>query len=122
MQIYKEWLQSKGVNYREEVFGLTFSYQGANFIIANNSDDKLYFQLIMPGIYDVQPGEKMKVLEVANTLTRDIKCLKVVIQDGGSVWLMTEMFIDSTPELDDFTDRLFGILFSGRMHFYSKMQ
>ncbi|MBO5580239.1 MAG: hypothetical protein J5952_07460 [Prevotella sp.] len=122
MQIYKNWLQRKGVTFREEVFGLAFAYQGANFIIADNNSDKLYFQLIMPGIYDVQPGEKMKVLEVANTLTRDIKCLKVVIQDGGSVWLMTEMFIDSTPELDDFMDRLIAILFGGRMQFYGKMQ
>ena len=122
MQIYKDWLKSKGVAFREEVFGLAFSYQGANFIIANNSNDKLYLQLIMPGIYDVQPGEKMKVLEVANALTRDIKCLKVVIQDGGSVWIMTEMFIDTTPELDDFMNRLFSILFGGRMQFYGKMQ
>lgn len=122
MQIYKDWLRSKGVAFREEIFGLAFNYQGANFIIANNSNDKLYLQLIMPGIYDVQPGEKMKVLEVANALTRDIKCLKVVIQDGGSVWIMIEMFIDSTPELDDFMDRLFSILFGGRMQFYGKMQ
>lgn len=122
MQIYKNWLRQNGVPFNEEVFGLAFKYQGANFIIANNDNDPLYFQLIMPGIYDVQPGEKVKVLEVANSLTREIKCLKVVIQDGGSVWLMTEMFIDSTPELDDFMERLFAILHGGRVKFYSKMQ
>jgi len=122
MQVYKNWLNSNGINFREEMFGLAFKYQGASFIIANNSSDPLYFQLIMPGIYDVQPGEKVKVMEIANSLTREIKCLKVVIQDGGSVWLMTEMFIDSTPELDDFMDRLFDILHGGRMKFYAKMQ
>ncbi len=122
MQVYKTWLQNNGIKFEEEVFGLAFKYQGANFIIANNGNDPLYFQMIMPGIYDVQPGEKVKVLEIANSLTREIKCLKVVIQDGGSVWLMTEMFIDSTPELDDFMERLFSILHGGRMKFYAKMQ
>ena len=122
MQVYKNWLQSNGIKFQEEMFGLAFKYQGANFIISNNSNDPLYFQMIMPGIYDVQPGEKNKVLEIANSLTREIKCLKVVIQDGGSVWLMTEMFIDSTPELDDFMERLFSILHGGRMQFYGKMQ
>ncbi|MDY6412182.1 MAG: hypothetical protein SPL28_04190 [Bacteroidales bacterium] len=122
MKVYKEWLQSNGIRFQEEVFGIVFKYQGANFIISDNSSDPLYFQLIMPGIYDVQPGEKNKVLEVLNGLTRDIKCLKGVIQDGGSVWLMTEIFIDTTPEIDDFMDRLINILHSGRMQFYSKMQ
>ena len=76
----------------------------------------------MPGIHDVQPGEKMKVLEIANAITRDIKCIKCYVQDGGSVWLSTEIFIDSTPEVDDFMERLLMILHEGRMKFYSKMQ
>ena len=122
MKVYKEWLQNNGYRFQEEEFGLTFKYQGANFIIFNPGNDNLFFQLVMPGIYDVQPGEKVKVLEIANSITREVKCLKCVVQDGGSVWLMTEIFIDSTPELDDFMERLLGILHEGRFRFYSKMQ
>ncbi|MBR6445275.1 MAG: hypothetical protein IKS94_02415 [Prevotella sp.] len=122
MNVYKEWLQNNGVKFEEEEFGLVFRYQGSNFIIFNPKNDELFFQLVMPGIYEVQPGEKMKVLEIANTLTRDVKCLKVVVQDGGSVWLMTEIFIDKTPDIDDFMERLLDILHEGRYHFYSKMQ
>lgn len=122
MEIYKQWLRENGVKFNEESFGLAFNYQGAHFIIANNSSDSQYFQLIMPGIYDVEPGEKMKILEIVNSLTRDIKCLKAVIQDGGSVWLMTEIFIDRTPEIDSIMDRLLQILHQGRMLFHAKRQ
>jgi len=122
MQIYKNYLTSQGIPFREESFGLAFKYQGGNFIIADNNSDKQYFQLLMPGIYDVPPMEKGKVLEVINAINQELKCVKATLVGGTSVWLATEIFIDNTPDIEDFFDRLLQILHSARMKFSFLMQ
>ena len=65
---------------------------------------------------------KQKALKVANSLNRDIKALKVIINDDDSVWLTVEQFLDETPDVDDFMDRLLGILLQGRMKFNMLME
>lgn len=121
MQIYKNWLQSHNVQFQETPIGLIFSYQGGAFIISDNSGDELYFQLIMPNIYEVSSFKKTQALQIINRLNREIKCLKATMQDDGHVWLSTEIFVDSTPKIDDFMGRLFSILFAARIKFDSMM-
>ncbi len=121
MQIYKNWLLRNGLPYREAPFGLSFHYQGGNFIIADNADDSDYFQLIMPGIMDIT-GNKARVLEVANTVNQEIKCVKCTIVGGDSVWLATEILLDQTPEIDSIMPRLLAILHGARLRFQHEMR
>ncbi len=122
MQIYKNWLQSRNVKFNETPIGIFFAYQGKGFLISDNSDDELYFQLIMPNIYDVPAYEKAKAMDVINKLNKEIKCLKATLQDDNKVWLATEIFIDRTPNIEDYFDRLLGILFAGAMKFQLYIQ
>lgn len=120
MQIYKDWLRSNGVKFEELPFGLAFKYQGASFILWDNSKDQQYLALSMPNIWDVD-GEEVKVLRAANKINVDIKAIKAVIRDNA-VWLNIEMFIDNTPDIEDFMDRILGILLECRMKFVFTMQ
>lgn len=115
MEIYKNWLRSNGVKFEELPFGLGFKYQGAGFILWDNSKDKQYLALSMPNIYDVD-GNEFKVLQIANKINEEIKAIKVVVRDGR-VWLNIEMFIDNTPDIEDFMDRLLDILLECRIRF-----
>lgn len=119
MQIYKNWLTANNVKFEELPFGLTFKYQGANFILFDNSTDKQYLNLSMPNIWDVD-GEEVKVLRAANKVNCEFKAIKVTVMNN-SVWLNIEMFIDNTPDVEDFMDRILGILLECRMKFAFEM-
>lgn len=115
MQIYKNWLRSNGVKFEELPFGLGFQYQGSAFILWNNTEDRQYLALSMPTIYAIE-GNEYKVLKVINKMNCDIKAVKAVIRDNA-VWLNIEMFIDNTPDIEDFMGRILGILLQCRMRF-----
>ena len=75
-------------------------------------NDSSFLRIIMPGIYDVD-GDRTKVLEAINTISRDIKAIKAFLVND-SLWLSIEMFIDSTPDIDDFIERCLDIMIAGR--------
>ena len=122
MQIYKNWLRDNNIQFEETPIGILFHYQGGGFLIANNSNDRQYLQILMPNIYKVSPYEKTQAMEVVNKMNVEFKCLKTLIQDDNSIWLSTEIFIDSTPDIKDFFSRLLSILLSGRIKFQILMQ
>lgn len=66
----------------------------------------------MPSIYTLE-GNRTKVLEAINTVTRDLKVIKAFLVEDH-LWLAVEMFIDSSPELEDFFPRCMGLLKAGR--------
>lgn len=116
MEIFQEWLRNNGYRFEVEPFGLAFKHQGGHFIISDNSDDELYLQILMPGVYTLSDSSKKQhALEACNELTKSKKCLKAFFIDEDTIWLSTEIFIDRTPELDDFMERLLDILHQGRM-------
>lgn len=121
MEIYKNWLRSRNVKFSELPFGILFQYQGGAFIISDNAEDKLYLQVIMPNVYEVSSYEKEKAMKVMNKMNREFKALKATMQDDGQVWLAVETFIDSTPDIEDFFDRILMILLQGRMKFQMMM-
>ena len=116
MEIFQEWLRNNGCPFEVKRFGIAFKHQGRHFIISDNSRDELYLQIIMPAVYKLNDSsEKQQVLDTCNELNSSIKCLKAYIVDEDTIWLSTEMYVDHTPELDDFMDRLLDILHQGRM-------
>lgn len=122
MQIYKDWLTSQNVKFTETPVGLFFSYQGCVFIIEDDTNDKQFLRIRMPKIYTVSSDEKEKVLELVNKMNYEIKCLKASIDENGVVNLFTEIFVDSTPEVDDLLGRLLQIMLESRIVFKVRMQ
>lgn len=122
MQIYKDWLTSQNVKFTETPVGLIFSYQGCVFIIEDDTNDKQFLRICMPKIYTVSSDEKEKVLELVNKMNYEIKCLKASIDENDVVNLFTEIFVDSTPEVDDLLGRLLQIMLESRIVFKVRMQ
>ena len=112
-ELVKEFLSNEG--YRFDVDGdgdIHFKYEGANLYFTVDKDDQNYFRLIMPNIYQLE-GNRVKVLEAINAVARDLKVIKAFLVEDR-LWLTVELFIDSTPELEDFFPRCMGLLKAGR--------
>lgn len=113
IELVKNFLSTEGYKYDVDSDGdVHFKYQGTNLFFTNNGADNEFFRIIMPGIYEVE-GNRTKVLEAANIVTRDIKVVKAFLVEDY-LWLSIEMFIDSTPEVGDFFTRCCEILIAAR--------
>lgn len=112
-ELVKQYLSSEGYKYDIDGDGdIRFKYEGVNLYFSVDENDQSFFRLIMPGIYKIE-NNRGKVLEAINTVTRDFKVLKAFLVDEY-LWLSVEIFIDSTPELEDFFPRCMGLLKAGR--------
>ena len=113
--LVENWLKEQGFkNERDDDGDLRFKYQGVNLFCCKDDNDKQFLRIIMPGIYQID-GDRMKVLEAINTICRNIKAIKAFLVEDH-LWLAIEMFIDSTPDIDDFIERCLDILMAGRQH------
>ena len=113
--LVENWLKEQGFkNERDNDGFLHFKYQGANLYCYNDDNDKQFLRIVMPGIYQID-GDRMKVLEAISTICRNIKAIKAFLVEDH-LWLAIEMFIDSTPDIDDFIERCLDILMAGRQH------
>ena len=65
------------------------------------------------GNFSKVDGDRTTVLEAINTIARDIKAIKAFLVDD-SLCLAIEMFVDSTPDIEDFIERCLDILIAGR--------
>ena len=104
----------------EDNGNILFKYQMANFLFINNDEDEEFFQLLMPGIYDVTDDNRDVVLEAANKVNHSIKVVKACVVND-SVWLFFENLLDHTPEVDDIIPRALAILQGARQHFYQEI-
>ena len=112
-ELVKQFLSSEGYKYDIDGDGdIHFKYEGVNLYFTVDKDDQSFFRLIMPGIYELE-NNREKVLEAINTVTRDMKVIKAFLV-GDLLWLAVEIFIDSTPELEDFFPRCLRLLKAGR--------
>ena len=111
--LVENWLKSQGFRSERDSDGdLRFRYEGVNLFCGKDDNDKQFLRIIMPGIYKVD-GDRTRVLEAINTISRDIKAIKAFLVEDH-LWLAIEMFIDSTPDIDDFIERCLDILVAGR--------
>lgn len=105
----KGWLSSEGYKYDIDSEGdVHFKYQGKNIWFIEDVDDDMYFRLMMPNIYKVT-NDRIKVLEACNTITCELKVVKAFL-NGDNLHLCIEMFVDSTPNIEDFLERCCDIL------------
>lgn len=119
--IYESFLRRQNINYEKSELGLLFSSHGKKFILADSNNDDLFLQLVMPVIYKLESStEECKVLKAMNDINCEIKVIKACLH-GDSVWLHIEMFMDKTPNIEDYFFRLLDILLLGQMNFLQKM-
>ena len=112
-ELVKQFLSNEGYKYDIDGDGdIHFKYEGINLYFTVDNNDQKYFRLIMPNIYQLE-GNRTKVLEAINTVARDLKVIKAYLIEDR-LWLAVELFIDSTPELEDFFPRCMGLLKAGR--------
>ena len=110
------YLQDNGFRPEEQEYGLVFRYEGANFLYFNNEDDNAFFQLTMPGIYEINDGNRQAVYAAMNAAYTMAKVVKLV-DINGAVWVTFEILVDSTPELGDIVPRALAMLQNGRNEF-----
>lgn len=111
--LVENWLKDQGFRCERDSDGdLFFRYNGANLFCCKDDSDKQFLRIIMPNIYKVD-GDRTTVLEAINTIARGIKAIKAFLVDD-SLWLAIEMFVDSTPDIEDFIERCLDILIAGR--------
>lgn len=94
-----------------------FRYEMRSFIFVNNDDDETFFQLVMPGIFDVTSDNRDIALEAANKVNRTTKVAKAVVFDEG-VALFYEIILDENPEVGSVLSRGLGILNYARQKFF----
>jgi hypothetical protein len=112
-ELVKQFLSNEGYKFDVDSDGdIHFKYEGINLYFTVDNNDQRYFRLIMPNIYQLE-GNRTKVLEAINTVARDLKVIKAFLIEDR-LWLAVELFIDSTPELEDFFPRCLGLLKAGR--------
>lgn len=99
---------------------IVFKYQMLTFLFFNTDDDEQFFRLALPGIYDVTEENRNAVLEAINDTNKVMKVVKLTIP-RDDVWALTEIMMDSTPELDDLVPRLLNILIGARKEFYEQV-
>ena len=121
-EIYKKWFSENGIIYNIDDDGdLHFKYQMRNFYILDPHDDKQFLQVMLPNIWSIDDEkERADALQVANMLNMKRKALKVFITKTNTV-LTVEMFIDNTPDVEDFMERILDILIEGRSLFAQEM-
>lgn len=115
-ELAKNWLQEQGFKCNLDQDGdAIFKYEGANMYVSVDKDDPLFLKIVMPSIYEVENNHS-KVLEAVNKVCTRIKVIKALLVQNR-VHLVIEMFVDTTPEVDDFFERCCDILIAGRRAF-----
>ena len=122
-EIYKKWFSENGIIYNIDEDGdLHFKYQMCNFYIVDPHGDKQFLQVMLPNIWSIEDEkERTDALQVANMLNMKRKALKIFITSSNTV-LTVEMFIDNTPDVEDFMERVLDILIQGRTMFAQEMR
>lgn len=114
--LVQEYLTNEGFKYEIDKDGdICFKYQGHTFFFSDPIDDPYFFRIFMSPIYKIA-NNREKVLEAINTVTSKYKLLKAYILND-ELWLSIELFVDSTPKIEDYFQRCIEILSLGREGF-----
>lgn len=121
-ELMEEYLSREGFRYEKENYGLSFRYEGANFLFIANDNDNDFFQLAMPGIFDVDSDNIVAVYKAMDKVNVGQKVVKCGIMGNDSVWVFFEILIDRSPELKDFVIRALDMLKDAQRKFYQELQ
>lgn len=113
VDLVKNWLSTAGYEYDVDNDGdIHFKHEGLHIYFTVDQNDKSFFRLIMPGIYQVE-NNRVRVLEAACKVTGEFKVLKAFLVEDN-LWLTIEMFLGTSPEIKDFFPRCLTLMKKGR--------
>ena len=124
MQRFKDWFQRNNVKFKEKSYGLLFTYQGGEFVIADNSSDTDFLSVMMPSIlkYEEEDEEtRVTLLEVCNNINDTVKVVKATI-DESTVWLTTDILLCDFSDIDAILPRLLDLLHDTRYRFSHELR
>ena len=121
VELVKEWLSKEGYKaIPDDEGGVIFKYQGCNMWAMNDERDPLFLRISMPNIYEVEDN-RLQVFEAINSVNDNIKSVKAYIAGNNHVWMTIEMYLDSSPELDDFLERCLDIILAAGHKFVEEL-
>lgn len=100
---------------------IVFKSEMKTFLFLNNDSDEEFFQLALPGIYDVSEENRELVLEACNKVNFNVKVAKACLWDD-TVWVFFEIILDQTPDVSTIIPRALGILKHAQQSFYEALQ
>lgn len=93
------------------------------YVMGANSDDEDYLVVVFPQMYEVNEGEETKVLATCNKTTREIKLVKVYIdQTLKNVSASCEFYYHGEESLKTCLDKAIEILGMVRLTFIKTMR
>lgn len=93
------------------------------YVMGANSDDEDYLVVVFPQMYEVNEGEETKVLATCNKTTREIKFVKVYIdQTLKNVSASCEFYYNGEESLKTCLDKAIEILGMVRLTFIKTMR
>lgn len=112
-ELVRDYLSSEGFRHDVDSDGdIHFKFEGMSMFFTQDKNDPQFFRIIVPNLYELE-NNRVKVLEAINAVARDTKVLKAFLVED-KLWLSVELFLDSTPELEDFFPRCMELLKEGR--------
>ncbi len=107
-----DYLKAANVTPSENEIGLSFNFQGLNFLLWHDEEDPLFYRLTIPGVFDVTDENFAEAIMASNSVNWNFKVVKAVVYEyeddkssGSSVWICFEQLLDSTPEVGDIVPR-----------------
>ena len=101
-----------------------FKAEGRSLVVIFNDDDPGYLRLALPSFWPIDDdAERVNAYRVANNITRDTKCVSVVVTPNDNVWATAE-WLTMGPEAIDgaMLVRLTEILLAAASEFRREMQ
>ena len=106
--LVSRYLKTKDIAPKKNDLGLNFTFEGWNFLLWNDTDDPMFFRLILPGVFDVTDDNFARAIMACNNVNWRYKVVKAVLYEfedgkekGASVWMCYEQVLDSTPQIEE---------------------
>ncbi len=122
------YLKSQGIVPKKSDLGLNFQYEGWNFLFWKDTDDPMFFRLILPGIFDVGDENFAKAIMTCNSINWNYKVVKAVLYDyedgkekGASIWMCYEQLLDLQSDMENILPHAIRSLLSACDAFLKEM-
>jgi hypothetical protein len=101
---------------------ILFKYEGKLLVIHDNESDQNYINLSMPNIHDIKSdSDLIECLKIADQLNGKFKVVKIYTYFGG-IWISVQLFIESSPNLDEILMRSISVCKLAQQEFYEQYQ
>ena len=109
LEAFKKYLLANniGIQNEKDSTAIYFERNGLQYIFSYDKNDPYYFRVILPNILKVTSENKLKILELINSINLKFKVAKSVIVNDENVWVSVELFSYSMNNIEELFDRIF---------------